>query len=95
MCIRDSLETLIVIIESETKLLLLEMNIHKKVREAIDENQRDYYLREQLKVCLLYTSSFMARPNSTNISPWVMQMLVSPRVTTQTSQGSSASVILP
>ena len=44
------LETLIVIIESETKLLLLEMNIHKKVREAIDENQRDYYLREQLKV---------------------------------------------
>ena len=26
------------------------MNIHKKVREAIDENQRDYYLREQLKV---------------------------------------------
>ena len=44
------LETLIVIIESKTQLLLLEMNIHKKVREAIDENQRDYYLREQLKV---------------------------------------------
>lgn len=44
------LETLIVIIESETKLLALEMSIHKKVREAIDENQRDYYLREQLKV---------------------------------------------
>ncbi|MBQ2729476.1 MAG: endopeptidase La [Clostridia bacterium] len=44
------LETLVVIIESETKLLALEMSIHKKVREAIDDNQRDYYLREQLKV---------------------------------------------
>ena len=44
------LETLILIIENETKLLAIEMSIHKKVREAIDENQRDYYLREQLKV---------------------------------------------
>jgi len=44
------LETLIVVIENETKLLAIEMSIHKKVREAIDENQRDYYLREQLKV---------------------------------------------
>ena len=44
------LESLIVILENETKLLALEMSIHKKVREAIDENQRDYYLREQLKV---------------------------------------------
>ena len=40
-------------------------------------------------------ASFIARPNSSNISPCVMQILVSPRVTTQTSQGSSASVILP
>ncbi len=44
------LEKLIVILENETKLLAIEMSIHKKVREAIDENQRDYYLREQLKV---------------------------------------------
>ncbi len=44
------LETLTVIIESETKLLATEMKIHKKVREAIDEHQREYYLREQLKV---------------------------------------------
>ena len=26
------------------------MAIHKKVREQIDNGQRDYYLREQLKV---------------------------------------------
>jgi len=44
------LETLTVIIENETKILAIEMSIHKKVREAIDENQKDYYLREQLKV---------------------------------------------
>ncbi|MDD6094607.1 MAG: LON peptidase substrate-binding domain-containing protein, partial [Clostridia bacterium] len=46
----ERLEALIVIIEKETNLLRLEMKIHKKVREAIDDNQRDYYLREQLKV---------------------------------------------
>ena len=46
----ERLETLLVVIEKEIKLLTAEMAIHKKVREAIDENQRDYYLREQLKV---------------------------------------------
>lgn len=46
----ERLEALTVILEKETKLLSLEMKIHKKVREAIDDNQRDYYLREQLKV---------------------------------------------
>ncbi len=44
------LERAAVLIESETRLLRLEGKIHKKVREQIDENQRDYYLREQMKV---------------------------------------------
>ncbi len=44
------LERTAVLIESETKLLRIESKIHKKVREQIDENQRDYYLREQMKV---------------------------------------------
>ncbi|MBE6707722.1 MAG: endopeptidase La [Ruminococcaceae bacterium] len=44
------LERCAVLIESETRLLRLEGKIHKKVREQIDENQRDYYLREQMKV---------------------------------------------
>lgn len=44
------LERAAVLIESETKLLKLESGIHKRVREQIDENQRDYYLREQMKV---------------------------------------------
>ncbi len=46
----ERLETLIYLIEKEIKLLTTELKIHRKVREAIDENQRDYYLREQLKV---------------------------------------------
>jgi len=44
------LEKLIVLLESEAELLRTEAGIHQKVREQIDENQRDYYLREQLKV---------------------------------------------
>lgn len=44
------LEKTAVLLESEAKLLKCEMAIHKKVREQIDNGQRDYYLREQLKV---------------------------------------------
>ncbi len=43
-------EKAVVIMENEISLLETEMEIHKKVKEQIDENQRDYYLREQLKV---------------------------------------------
>ena len=44
------LELVTVLLENETKLLKTEMQIHKKVKEQMDENQRDYYLREQMKV---------------------------------------------
>ncbi len=44
------LELLPLLMESELVLLGEEAKIHKKTREAIEENQRDYYLREQLKV---------------------------------------------
>ncbi len=43
------LEKTIVLMESEMKLLRAEMDIQRKVKKAIDDNQRDYYLREQLK----------------------------------------------
>lgn len=42
-------ETAVVVMENEIRLLETEADIHKKVREQIDENQREYYLREQLK----------------------------------------------
>ena len=44
------LEKLSVLLDSEAELLQTEADIHQKVRDQIDENQRDYYLREQLKV---------------------------------------------
>lgn len=43
------LETLCVLLERESKLLKLEEDIHAQVQEQIDQNQREYYLREQLK----------------------------------------------
>lgn len=44
------LELLPLLMESELVLLGEEAKIHKRTRAAIEENQRDYYLREQLKV---------------------------------------------
>ena len=43
-------ELLCGILDRETDLLALEMNIHEKVQDRMDSNQREYYLREQIKV---------------------------------------------
>ena len=43
------LEALCVMLEREGNLLKLEEDIHAHVQEQIDQNQREYYLREQLK----------------------------------------------
>ncbi len=37
-------------LEHEEQILRCEMDIHKKVRAKLDDNQRDFYLREQIKV---------------------------------------------
>ncbi len=42
-------ELVCLLMEKECKVLRAEMKIHKKVRERLDRNQRDYYLKEQLK----------------------------------------------
>ena len=42
-------ELICVLMERESKVLAAEMKIHKKVRARIDRNQRDYYLKEQIK----------------------------------------------
>ncbi len=44
------LEKLILIIEEETTLLECESAIHKEVRARLNHNQKEYYLREQLRV---------------------------------------------
>ncbi len=42
-------ERTLLLMESELDLLQTELEIHQKVKQAMDDNQRDYYLREQLK----------------------------------------------
>ncbi len=44
------LEEMCVLLASEGNLLSLEADISDKVQEQIDKNQREYYLREQMKV---------------------------------------------
>ncbi len=44
------LETLAVQLTSEVEMATLEQKIKDRVREQIDKNQREYFLREQLKV---------------------------------------------
>ena len=44
------LELAALLLESEAKLLSCELDIHKKVKERLDQNQRNFYLREQMKV---------------------------------------------
>ncbi len=42
-------ERLLALLQHEISVLKLENEIHDKVHEQMDENQRDYYLREQLR----------------------------------------------
>ncbi len=46
----ERVETLLELLQSEADILRLEMDVHKKVRERMNEHQRDYYLREQIRV---------------------------------------------
>lgn len=43
------IKMLISMIENEIEIILAEIEIQDQVRESIDKNQRDYYLREQLR----------------------------------------------
>jgi len=44
------LETAIRLLRQEVEMLRLESDIQEKTRASIDQNQKDYYLREQIKV---------------------------------------------
>ena len=44
------LEAAIKLLSQEVEMLRLESDIQEKTRSAIDQNQKDYYLREQIKV---------------------------------------------
>lgn len=44
------MQMLVEILEKETSILSLEQDIYSQVKEQMDKNQRDYFLREQLRV---------------------------------------------
>ncbi|AGK96565.1 endopeptidase La [Clostridium pasteurianum] len=46
----DRLEKVLEILENEVDILEVEKEIGNKVREKIDKSQKDYYLREQIKI---------------------------------------------
>lgn len=48
--IKKRAEELMSVLANETKIMQLEVQIHDQVRESLDKNQRDYYLREQMRV---------------------------------------------
>lgn len=48
--LREKIERLLEIIIAEKSLMELEQEIGEKVKKSIDKSQREYYLREQLKV---------------------------------------------
>ncbi len=47
---KKRVEELIACLAKETQILQLEIDINEQVHEAIDKNQREYFLREQLRV---------------------------------------------
>ncbi len=46
----ERMEILLSLLDNEADILRLEMDVHKKVRGRMNDHQRDYYLREQIKV---------------------------------------------
>ncbi len=44
------IKRLISMIDGEVEIMITELEIQDEVREAIDKNQRDYYLREQMRI---------------------------------------------
>ena len=44
------IELLIALLEEEAELLSCELEIHKRVRSNLNQNQKEYYLREQIRV---------------------------------------------
>ncbi len=48
--IEARVKLIITILANEIDVMRLELNIQDEVKEAVDRNQREYYLREQLKV---------------------------------------------
>lgn len=49
LCAKERLEKLLIAFEEETMLIECEHEIQEQVKDKIDRNQRDYFLREQMR----------------------------------------------
>jgi ATP-dependent Lon protease len=47
---KKRIERLLAILESEIGIMELEINIHEQVRDSLEKNQREYYMREQMRI---------------------------------------------
>ncbi|NLY51284.1 MAG: endopeptidase La, partial [Firmicutes bacterium] len=47
--VRERLEELVLLLGSEMEILQLEKKIHVRVRKQLEKNQKEYYLREQMR----------------------------------------------
>jgi ATP-dependent Lon protease len=47
---KKRIECLLTILENEISIMELEIDIHEQVRDNMEKNQREYYLREQMRV---------------------------------------------
>ena len=54
--IRPRIERLLSQLETEIDILQVEKRIRGRVKRQMEKSQREYYLNEQVKACLLYTS---------------------------------------
>jgi ATP-dependent Lon protease len=48
--LKKRIESLITVLENEADVMELEIDIHDRVKDALDKNQREYYLREQMRI---------------------------------------------
>lgn len=47
---KKRVECLLAVLESEIGIMELEIDIHEQVRDALEKNQREYYMREQMRI---------------------------------------------
>ena len=54
--INDRYQVIVSLLLSQVEVISIKNELQKKVKVRVDKHQKEYVLREQLGVCLLYTS---------------------------------------
>lgn len=74
-CVGEKLGLLLSVLTKEIEIITLEHQIHEKVQENIDENQRDFYLREQIKVLKSELGTFDEGPDNIDLAGYINKIL--------------------